>query len=81
MEQNTKKDIQEGINIFSAEWCNPCKMVKATLDSKGITYNVLDVDEQSSLAASYNVRGLPTCIVIKDGIEKERFEGVKKLWS
>lgn len=70
--------MKDGLNIFSASWCGPCKMLKATLDSKEIPYTIVDVDEQSSLAASYNVRGVPTCIYVKDGVEKERFTGVAK---
>jgi thioredoxin-like negative regulator of GroEL len=50
-------------------------MLKAKLDAEGIAYNVIDVDEQAVLASSYNVRGVPTCIYLQDGFEKERFVG------
>ena len=37
----------------------------------------VDVDQHQSLAAKYNVRSIPTLILLRDGKEVKRFVGVK----
>ncbi len=38
------------INIYSREDCPPCRTLKKYLTHRGIEYNVLDLDENPSLA-------------------------------
>ena len=68
---------------FWAEWCAPCRMmapilneVAAELDGKAFVGKV-DVQKYQELATKYNVRGIPTLILFKDGKEVNRFVGVK----
>jgi thioredoxin-like negative regulator of GroEL len=37
----------------------------------------IDVDSSSQTAAQYNVRSVPTTILVENGMEKGRFVGVK----
>lgn len=58
---------------FWAEWCGPCKTLAPILDEVASAYAdkvkfvKLDVDANTQTAAKYNVRGIPTLIIFKDG--------------
>tara|TARA_R110000796_G_scaffold63434_3_gene146944 strand:- start:467 stop:712 length:246 start_codon:yes stop_codon:yes gene_type:complete len=53
---------------FSAGWCQPCKMLTKTLDGLELPYEVvsIDIDEQPGEAQKYQVRGVPTMVLIDD---------------
>ena len=67
---------------FYAEWCGPCKMMSPILkdvkDNLGesITIIKIDVDKNQSLAAKYQVRGVPTLILFKQGKQLWRQSGM-----
>ncbi|TXD50827.1 MULTISPECIES: thioredoxin [unclassified Polaribacter] len=67
---------------FFAEWCGPCKMmspilkeVKEALKEK-IAIIKIDVDKNQSLAAKYEVRGVPTLVLYKEGKQVWRQSGM-----
>lgn len=59
---------------FWAEWCGPCKMIAPILDEIAIEYAgkikicKVDVDSNPETAAKFNVRGIPTLLILKNGV-------------
>ncbi len=57
--------------VFSAEWCKQCAPLKQTLATNNIAVDnlsIIDVDEAPSLVSEFAVRGVPTLILLKDGV-------------
>lgn len=58
---------------FWAEWCNPCKMIAPVLEDLAVEYAgklkivKLDVQENPQTPQKYNVHGIPTLIIFKNG--------------
>jgi len=85
MKNNFNNIIQSETPVlidFHADWCGPCKMlapilkeVKEALED-GITIIKIDVDKNQPLAAKYQVRGVPTMILFKNGEQVWRQSGV-----
>ncbi len=67
---------------FFAEWCGPCKMMPPILDQfKGMvgdqaTVIKVDVDKNPGAANAYQVKGVPTLIIFKNGRPVWRRSGV-----
>ena len=43
--------------------------------NEGHSVQILDVDENKSLAQQYNVRSVPTTVIEENGVEVDRFVG------
>ena len=68
------------ILYFSAAWCGPCKTLGPIMEglSGEIVYSKVDVDKDSELSAKYNVRNIPTLILLNEfGDEVGRKVGVQ----
>jgi thioredoxin 1 len=66
---------------FWAPWCGPCKMMAPILEElKKELHDVeileVNVDEDPEKSQKYNVLGIPTYVVEKDGKEVGRKVGV-----
>lgn len=88
MQQLTKNNFKDVIAKdeyvvvdFWASWCGPCKMLAPIFEKvaekfggKAIFAKV-DVDEESDIAAEYNIFSIPTIIMFKGGNEIARRSG------
>lgn len=58
---------------YWAEWCGPCKMIAPALDELAGQYGdrlkviKLNIDENAVTPRKYNIRGIPTLMLFKNG--------------
>jgi thioredoxin 1 len=69
------------VKKFSAVWCGPCRALAPVMNEiKGQFSNVkfedIDIDEYSDETEKYGVRSVPTVVIVKDGVEINRFTGL-----
>ena len=54
---------------FEASWCGACKMVQPQLNkvsAEGITVEKIDAESNNELVMEYNIRNLPTVLLVDD---------------
>jgi thioredoxin 1 len=68
---------------FWAEWCGPCKMIGPVVEEVAeehadkLRVAKMDVDENPMTPQSLGIRGIPTLILFKDGVEAKRIVGYR----
>lgn len=66
-----------------AEWCGPCRMMSPVVEELAKEYKdrvmvgKLNVDDNPEVPTNYNVRGIPTFLLFKNGELKEKIVGVQ----
>jgi thioredoxin 1 len=64
-----------------APWCMPCRIVSPAVEKVAndnadkLKVCKLNVDNNQNIAARYNIRGIPTLLIFKDGKEVDRIVG------
>ena len=67
---------------FWAEWCGPCKMIAPVLDeiakekAGSVKVAKVNVDDNQSLSARYNIRAIPTLLFFKNGQLRDQVTGM-----
>lgn len=82
----TDESIQKSVDAdpllfiyFWAEWCSPCKhfspVVNDLKKEKNLNLFKMNVDENPISSDKFKLTGIPTIVVIKDGLEVDRVIG------
>jgi len=64
---------------FSTGYCQPCKTFKPIMESlqSEMPITFIDVEASPQTATTWNVRSVPTVLIIKNGMEIGRAVGAK----
>jgi thioredoxin 1 len=66
---------------FWAAWCAPCRMLAPVVEAIAEQYEgkakvmKLNVDENTLTSGKYNIKGIPTLLLFKNGMIKEQIVG------
>jgi thioredoxin-like negative regulator of GroEL len=70
----------KNVFYFTADWCQPCKKVKPIVEDmkkEGFQFQMVDADYEQLLVKRFEVRSIPTFILLEDGKEINRITGAK----
>ena len=88
-DQNFQAEVLENKTVtvvdLWAVWCGPCRMMTPIVDKLAELYEnravigKLNVDDNPEIPTQYNVRGIPTFLLFKDGQLAEKVVGAQSL--
>ena len=80
-EEKIKKE-EISVIQFSASWCSPCKQLRPIMEKLSTEYKdkmktfYADIETDSiNLGSQMGIRGVPTLILFKKGVETDRLVG------
>lgn len=84
-DEQVLKSAEPVLVDFWAEWCGPCKMIAPMLDELAESYAgklkvaKINIDQNQKTPRNYNVRGIPTLMIFKNGkVEATQIGAVSK---
>ena len=84
VEANVTKVNDTGLKYtvidFYAEWCGPCKTIAPKFEElskkfTNVSFKKVNVDEYQEISSEFNIKLLPTFIVLKNDVEVLRVTG------
>ena len=70
----------KNVFYFTADWCSPCKKTRPVVEElkkEGFQFQMIDVDYEQLLAKQFQVKSIPTFILLEDGKELDRVTGAQ----
>jgi len=63
---------------FGADWCSYCKMLTNTLKDvqTDVQISEIDIDKNKDIVRDYNIRGVPTLVMLDGNTEIKRITGM-----
>lgn len=84
---NFEAETNTGVTVvdFRADWCPPCKMMDPILKSlsadeaygQRVKFTAINVDHDQVTAQKFDVQGIPTFLIKKDGQVVDRLVGAR----
>ena len=70
----------KNVFYFTADWCQPCKKVKPIVEDmkkEGFEFQRIDADYEQLLVKQFQIKSIPTFILLEDGKELNRITGAR----
>lgn len=78
---------QDGYQVlyFTASWCGPCKKISPIFEKysniseyQGVAFYKIDVDESPLLCKQFNIRSMPTFVLLQNSSVIKEFSGANE---
>jgi thioredoxin 1 len=70
------------VKRFTATWCGPCRQLAPLFDQiqtsfPNVEFQTIDVDTSPTEVQENLITSVPTVIIFKDGVAKQRYTGLQ----